>query len=135
MPLRCPASASEPAPYLRREKLVQHLVEARRALHHRNVPGVLEDDLAGARDQALVLVRVLDRDDFVVAPPDDQSWAGDLRYAVLEVVVEDRPERVQESGLASPACHLVAELGRDPLRVARDLPEQRAAQPRAPDDL
>src|SRR3954447_21071425 len=50
------------------DELGQQLVEAARALEHRQVPGVLEHDRVGVRaDQALVLVGVAYRDEDVVA--------------------------------------------------------------------
>ena len=57
-------------------------VEARRALDHRQVPGVLEDHAArvGA-DQPLELGGVADRDEDVVAPPHDQRRARRSRRA------------------------------------------------------
>ena len=52
-----------------------------RALDHRHVAGVLEDHLARAGDQALVLVRARDRHDLVVAAPDDQRRVATRRAA------------------------------------------------------
>ncbi len=83
--------------YAARANSSTQLVEALRALDHRHVAGVVEDHLARARDQALVLVGVLDRHDLVVAPPDDQRRVRHVRQPVAEVVVEDRLERVEEA--------------------------------------
>ena len=58
------------------EERGQQLVEARRALEHRQVPGVLEDHAVGVvADQVLELVGVRDRDQHVVAAPHDQRRA------------------------------------------------------------
>ena len=59
-----------------RDERVEQRVEARRPLDHRQVAGVVEDLDAGVvADQALELVGVLDRDQGVVAAPDDQGRA------------------------------------------------------------
>ncbi len=95
--------------------------------------GVVEDHGARLRDQALELVRVLDRDEHVVLAPDDQRGRLDLRQPVAEVVARQRVERVHEAGLAGAAHLLVHQVGRDPRRMPEDEVREEPAQPRPRD--
>ena len=76
---------------------------------------VVEHDGTGvAADQPLVLVRVLDRDQDVVAPPHDQRRHLDLRQPLAEGVVEHRVQPADE-----------------PRRPRRPAPARRPAAPTA----
>ena len=114
------------------EEVLQEAVEGRRALAHGHVAGVLEDDLARALDQVHVLVRVGDRDDRVVAAPDHQRRAPDLRKPVAVVVFDAGHQGLLEPWLAA-ALHepLEQEVALDPARVAGDDRQDPVAQARA----
>ncbi len=76
------APARAPSPAERRglrEEVPQQRVELLRALEHRHVPGVLEQDLARAGDQFGEHVGVGGVDEHVAIAPHDQRRAGDLR--------------------------------------------------------
>ena len=84
-----------------RDERVEQLVEARRPLDHRQVAGVVEDLDAGVvADQALELVGVLDRDQGVVAAPDDQGRDLDARAGARGT---SRPAR-RPARRRSPSC-------------------------------
>ena len=85
------------------DELVEQRVEARGALEHRQVAGVVEDLEPGVgADQALELVAVLDRDQDVVAAPDDQRRDLDLREPVAERVAEHGVQAADEARRAGP---------------------------------
>ena len=94
-------ASRDPPPPAPRQEPAQQLVEARRALEHRRVAGVLEHlDARVVADQALVALRVADRHEQVVAPPHDQHRDLDRRAAA-----RGRSTRAAPSAPArSPAC-------------------------------
>ena len=74
------------------QELPQQLVEARRPLDHRRVPGVLEDlDARVVADQPLVALRVADGHEQVVAAPHDQHRDLDRRQPVAVGVARAAP--------------------------------------------
>ena len=117
-----------------RDERGEQRVEARRALEHRQVAGVLEDlDPRVGADQALELVGVLDRDQDVVAAPDDQVGHLDLGQALAERVAEHGVQPADEALGARAAHQLGRQRHRQPLRVAHDELQRRPPQPRPVD--
>ena len=95
--------------------------------------GVLEDQLAGTRDQRDERVGVAHRDDHVLLAPDDQRRTADLRQPLAEVVVQAGMQGGLEAGLVR-ALHQALEhqVGLDPARVPADQAHHPVAQLRAP---
>ena len=83
-------------------------------------------------DQALVAGRVVDRDEQVVAPPDDQHRDLDRREAVAVGVLQQRLERRHEARLAEAEHELLRERDRELLGVADGPLHRRPPQPRPP---
>ena len=95
-PTRPRASPADQVPAMNSR---QQRVEARRALEHRQVAGVVEDLEPGVgADQALELVGVLDRDQDVVAAPHDQRRDLDLGQPVAERVAQHGVQAADEPG-------------------------------------
>ena len=88
-------------------------VERAGSLEHRDVPGVVEDQLARVRQQlARRGRRQRDGNDHVVAAPDDQGRGLHLVEPVAEVVAEDRRRSASaKPGLPAPAIISIAIAG------------------------
>ena len=113
----------------------EQLVEAARALDHRQMAGVLEDHAVGVlADQVLEAVGVLDGDEDVVAAPHDQDRDLDPLQLVAERVAHQRLEGGEEAVGVRAAQELRDERDRQPLRVAEDRLEGDAPEPRSLED-